>query len=207
MNKFTKISATALFALFLTACDKPADKVPESKPEATQQTQVTPASAEVKTEESKPADANSEEQKDYQKLVDWNKAQEQNQLQSQQKFQQDLVAAVQAQDEKKVKEAIETFNQSVKNTIMSLDELDIKSDSIRLIKEQTKTVLDLASSLLVEQASISLNNPTQTPEQQKAYAEKAEALRNAMTELQKQSIALEQKFNPIPETAPTQEVK
>ena len=26
MNKFTKISATALFALFLTACDKPADK-------------------------------------------------------------------------------------------------------------------------------------------------------------------------------------
>ena len=26
MNKFTKISSTALFALFLTACDKPADK-------------------------------------------------------------------------------------------------------------------------------------------------------------------------------------
>ena len=36
MNKFTKISATALFALFLTACDKPADKPAPAKPETTQ---------------------------------------------------------------------------------------------------------------------------------------------------------------------------
>ena len=36
MNKFTKISATALFALFLTACDKPADKPAQAKPETTQ---------------------------------------------------------------------------------------------------------------------------------------------------------------------------
>ena len=36
MNKFTKISATALFALFLTACDKPADKQAPAKPETTQ---------------------------------------------------------------------------------------------------------------------------------------------------------------------------
>ena len=105
MNKFTKISATALLALFLTACDKPADKAAEAKPEAAQ----TQAVSEVKVDE----------KGDYQKLVDWNKAQEQTQLQSQQKFQQDLVAAVQAQDEKKVKEAIETFNQSVKDTITS----------------------------------------------------------------------------------------
>ena len=33
MNKFTKISATALFALFLTACDKPASK-PADAPKA-----------------------------------------------------------------------------------------------------------------------------------------------------------------------------
>ena len=36
MKKFTKISATALFALFLTACDKPADKPAPAKPETTQ---------------------------------------------------------------------------------------------------------------------------------------------------------------------------
>ena len=193
MNKFTKISATALLALFLTACDKPADKAPETKPEAAQ----TQAVSEVKVDE----------KGDYQKLVDWNKAQEQTQLQSQQKFQQDLVAAVQAQDEKKVKEAIETFNQSVKDTITSLDALDVKAESIKSIKEQTKNVLSLASGLLVDQANMSFTNPTQTPEQQKAYAEKAEALRNAMAELQKQSIELEQKFNPAPVAAPTQDAK
>ena len=193
MNKFTKISATALLALFLTACDKPADKAPEAKPEAAQ----TQAVSEVKVDE----------KGDYQKLVDWNKAQEQTQLQSQQKFQQDLVAAVQAQDEKKVKEAIETFNQSVKDTITSLDALDVKAESIKSIKEQTKNVLSLASGLLVDQANMSFTNPTQTPEQQKAYAEKAEALRNAMAELQKQSVELEQKFNPAPVTAPAQDAK
>ena len=47
MNKFTKISATALLALFLTACDKPADKAPEAKPEAAQ----TQAVSEVKVDE------------------------------------------------------------------------------------------------------------------------------------------------------------
>lgn len=193
MNKFTKISATALLALFLTACDKPADKAAEAKPEAAQ----TQAVSEVKVDE----------KGDYQKLVDWNKAQEQTQLQSQQKFQQDLVAAVQAQDEKKVKEAIETFNQSVKDTITSLDALDVKAESIKSIKEQTKNVLSLASGLLVDQANMSFTNPTQTPEQQKAYAEKAEALRNAMAELQKQSIELEQKFNPAPVAAPAQDAK
>lgn len=193
MNKFTKISATALLALFLTACDKPADKAPETKPEAAQ----TQAASEVKVDE----------KGDYQKLVDWNKTQEQTQLQSQQKFQQDLVAAVQAQDEKKVKEAIETFNQSVKDTITSLDALDVKAESIKSIKEQTKNVLSLASGLLVDQANMSFTNPTQTPEQQKAYAEKAEALRNAMAELQKQSVELEQKFNPAPVAAPAQDAK
>ncbi len=51
MNKFTKISATALFALFLTACDKPADKPAPAKPETTQ-----PA-PEAKQEAAKPAEA------------------------------------------------------------------------------------------------------------------------------------------------------
>jgi len=55
MNKFTKISATALLALFLTACDKPADKAPETKPEAAQ----TQAVSEVKVDE----------KGDYQKLI------------------------------------------------------------------------------------------------------------------------------------------
>ncbi|QEH45672.1 lipoprotein HlpB [Aggregatibacter actinomycetemcomitans] len=193
MNKFTKISATALFALFLTACDKPADKAPDAKPEAAAQTQSAPATAEA---------AKADETADYKKLVDWNKSQEQTQLQAQQKFQQDLVAAVQAKDDKKVQETIDVFNKSVQNTIASLDALNISSDSVKAVKEQTRNVLGLASNLLVEQANVSLANPT--PEQQKTYMEKAEKLRDAMLELQKQSVALEQKFNPAP-AAPTAE--
>ena len=202
MNKFTKISATALFALFLTACDKPADKAPEAKPEAA----LTHTTTEVKTEENKVSDIDVEEA-DYKKLLEWNKAQEQVQLDAQQKLQQNLVAAVQEKDDKKVKEAINTFNQSVADTIASLDALELKSESIKTVKEQTKKVLNLATALLVEQANVSLINPTPTQEQQKAYAEKAEALRNAMTELQKQSVELEQKFNPAPVAAPAQDAK
>ena len=202
MNKFTKISASALFALFLTACDKPADKAPEAKQEA-EQTQTT---TEVKTEENKVSDINVEEA-DYKKLLEWNKAQEQVQLDAQQKLQQNLVAAVQEKDDKKVKDAINTFNQSVADTIASLDALELKSESIKTVKEQTKKVLNLATALLVEQANVSLINPTPTQEQQKAYAEKAEALRNAMAELQKQSVELEQKFNPAPVAAPAQDAK
>ena len=49
MTKLTKISATALFALFLTACDKPADKAAEApKAEATPAAQ-TQASAQAET--------------------------------------------------------------------------------------------------------------------------------------------------------------
>lgn len=191
MNKFTKISATALFALFLTACDKPADKAEDTKTDAAAQTQSAPAKTEVAK-----ADTNTDEAADYKKLVDWNNGQEQTQLQAQQKFQQDLVAAVQAKDDKKVQEAIDTFNKSVQDTIKSLDALDIKADSVKSVKEQTKNVLGLASNLLVEQANVSLANPSEA--QQKAYMEKAEKLKEAMLELQKQSVALEQKFNPTP---------
>ena len=73
MNKFTKISATALFALFLTACDKPADKPTPVK------TEINQPASEVKQEEAKTAEtatsveaANAQEQADYNKLLEWN---------------------------------------------------------------------------------------------------------------------------------------
>ena len=103
------------------------------------------------------------------------------------------MVAVQAKDNKKIQEAIDTFNNSVKNTIASLESLKIQSDSINEVKEQTKTVLSLASDLLVDQANVSLSEPTE--EQQKAYLAKAEKLKDAMAKLQEQSLALEKKFN------------
>ena len=195
MNKFTKISATALFALFLTACDKPADKPAPAKPETTQ-----PA-PEAKQEAAKPAEATpAQEQADYNKLLEWNASQAQAQMAAQQKLQSDLTAAVQAKDEKKIEEAIKTFNKTVEDTIASLDKLDITAPSVKNIKDQNKEVLALSSELLVDQLNLATKAPTE--EQTKAYQAKVEKLQAAVAKLQKDSADLAQKFAPAAPAAP-----
>lgn len=195
MNKFTKISATALFALFLTACDKPADKPAPAKPEATQ-----PA-PEAKQEAAKPAEATlAQEQADYNKLLEWNASQVQAQMAAQQTLQSDLTAAVQAKDEKKIEEAIKTFNKTIEDTIASLDKLDITAPSVKSIKDQNKEVLALSSKLLVDQLNLATKAPTE--EQTKAYQAKVEKLQAAVARLQEDSAALAQKFAPAAPATP-----
>lgn len=195
MNKFTKISATALFALFLTACDKPADKPAPAKPETTQ-----PA-PEAKQEAAKPAEATpAQEQADYNKLLEWNASQAQAQMAAQQKLQSDLTAAVQAKDEKKIEEAIKTFNKTVEDTIASLDKLEVASPSVKNIKDQNKEVLALSSELLVDQLNLATKAPTE--EQTKAYQAKVEKLQAAVAKLQKDGADLAQKFAPATPAAP-----
>ena len=196
MNKFTKISATALFALFLTACDKPADKPAPAKPETTQ-----PA-PEAKQEAAKPAEATpAQEQADYNKLLEWNASQAQAQMAAQQKLQSDLTAAVQAKDEKKIEEAIKTFNKTVEDTIASLDKLEVASPSVKNIKDQNKEVLALSSELLVEQLGLATQKaPSEA--QTKALQEKVQKLQTAVVKLQQDSAALAQKFAPAAPAAP-----
>lgn len=210
MNKFTKISATALFALFLTACDKPADKpANNAKPETAQQTAVAkPTEATQQAEAAKPAEAtkpaetapalSAEEQEkaDYEKLVAWNQQQGAAQAQSQQKLQQELQAAIVAQDENKAKAAIEEFNKTVQASIASLDALEIKSDLIKSAQTKTKNVLALASELLVAQANV------KDEAEQKVYVEKAQQLQNEMQALAQLSAQIEAKLNPAPAQAP-----
>ncbi|OOF50843.1 lipoprotein HlpB [Rodentibacter trehalosifermentans] len=180
MNKLTKISATALLALFLTACDKPADKADTAKPETNQ-----PAEAPAMT-------AEAQEKADYEKLVAWNKDQGAMQTQSQQKLQQELQAAIAEKDENKAKAAVEEFNKSVQGSIASLDALDVKSDLIGNAKNKTKEVLTLASELLVAQANV------KTEEDQKAYAEKAMQLQVEIQSLAELDAQIKAKFNPAP---------
>ena len=210
MNKFTKISATALFALFLAACDKPADKpANNAKPETAQQTEAAkPAEATQQAEAAKPAEAtkpaetapalSAEEQEkaDYEKLVAWNQQQGAAQAQSQQKLQQELQAAIVAQDENKAKAAIEEFNKTVQASIASLDALEIKSDLIKSAQTKTKNVLALASELLVAQANV------KDEAEQKVYVEKAQQLQNEMQALAQLSAQIEAKLNPAPAQAP-----
>ena len=192
MNKFTKISATALFALFLTACDKPADKpANNAKPETAQQTEA------AKPAETAPAlSAEEQEKADYEKLIAWNQQQGAAQAQSQQKLQQELQAAIVAQDENKAKAAIEEFNKTVQASIASLDALEIKSDLIKSAQTKTKNVLALASELLVAQANV------KDEAEQKVYVEKAQQLQNEMQALAQLSAQIEAKLNPAPAQAP-----
>ena len=195
MNKFTKISATALFALFLTACDKPADKPAPAKPETTQ-----PA-PEAKQEAAKPAEATpAQEQADYNKLLEWNASQAQTQMTAQQKLQSDLNTAVNAKDDKKIEEAIKTFNKTVEDTIASLDKLDITAPSVKSIKDQNKDVLVLSSELLVDQLNLATKAPTE--EQTKAYQAKVEKLQASVAKLQKDGADLAQRFAPAAPAAP-----
>ena len=204
MNKFTKISATALFALFLTACDKPADKpANNAKPETAQQAEAAkPAEATQQAEATKPAEtapalsAEEQEKADYEKLVAWNQQQGAAQAQSQQKLQQELQAAIVAQDENKAKAAIEEFNKTVQASIASLDALEIKSDLIKSAQTKTKNVLALASELLVAQANV------KDEAEQKVYVEKAQQLQNEMQALAQLSAQIKAKLNPAPAQAP-----
>ena len=87
MNKFTKISATALFALFLTACDKPADKPAQRNLKLLSLRQKLNKKQQNQLEAAKPAEATpAQEQADYNKLLEWNASQAQAQMAAQQNF-------------------------------------------------------------------------------------------------------------------------
>ena len=212
MNKMTKFSAAALLALFLTACDKPADKAPaaDAAPAKTEQ-QAAPAAPEQapaadKAPASEPAaapataNASADETADYQAFMKWNEEQAPTQLAAQQKFQQALTEAVATKDEKKVRAAIDEFNKSVEDAINSLDKLEVNTELLKTIKAQNQDVLKLASGLLVDQADFALKQPTEA--QTKAYAEKAQQLQDKMMELQKSGAALAAKFAPAAPQAP-----
>ena len=202
MTKFTKISATALFALFLTACDQPADKAAEApKAEATPaaQTQApaqtettTPAQSSAQTETAKPAVQLSAEElaqgkADLQKILDWNKAQEQAANAAQQKLQTELAT----NDPKKVEAALVEFIKTVDETVKTLDAVEVKSPLVAAFKAKTKEVLTLSSSIVADSVKV-MAQPT--PESQNALAEKTQQLIQEGNVLQQLQAELQQTF-------------
>ena len=205
MTKLTKISATALFALFLTACDKPADKaseVPKAEATPAAQTQV-PAQAETttpaaqaqspaQTETAKPAVQLSAEElaqgkTDLQKILDWNKAQEQAANAAQQKLQTELAT----NDPKKVEAALVEFTKTVDETVKTLDAVEVKSPLVVAFKAKTKEVLTLSSSIVADSVKV-MSQPT--PESQNALAEKTQQLIQEGNVLQQLQAELQQTF-------------
>ena len=195
MTKLTKISATALFALFLTACDKPADKAAEvPKAEATPaQTQAPVAQQEAApAETAKPAVQLSAEElaqgkTDLQKILDWNKAQEQAANAAQQKLQTELAT----NDPKKVEAALVEFTKTVDETVKTLDVVEVKSPLVAAFKAKTKEVLTLSSSIVADSVKV-MAQPT--PESQNALAEKTQQLIQESNVLQQLQAELQQTF-------------
>lgn len=203
MTKLTKISATALFALFLTACDKPADKaaeVPkaEATPAAQTQAPVAQTQAPVAQQEAAPAETakpavqlSAEElaqgKTDLQKILDWNKAQEQAANAAQQKLQTELAT----NDPKKVEAALVEFTKTVDETVKTLDAVEVKSPLVVAFKAKTKEVLTLSSSIVADSVKV-MSQPT--PESQNALAEKTQQLIQEGNVLQQLQAELQQTF-------------
>lgn len=190
MTKLTKISATALFALFLTACDKPADKAaaaPSTETPAAQ-TQAAPAQEDA----AKPAAALTAEEiaqgkADLQKILDWNTAQEKLANEAQQKLQQELSS----NDPKKAEAALVEFTKVVDETAKSLDAVEVKSPLVATFKAKTKALLTLSSEIVTDSVKV-MGNPTK--EAQDALAGKTQKLLQDSTELQSLQAELQAAF-------------
>lgn len=203
MTKFTKISATALFALFLTACDKPANKpaeaakpaetTPATQPtEASKPAEATPAAETPKAETTAPAAQLSAEElaqgkEDFKKILDWNKTQEQIANAAQKTLQEKLAT----QDPKQIEAALTEFTKTVEDTIKSLDAVEVKNALVKTFKEKTKEVLGLSNTIVADSVKV-MANPT--AEAQEALKAKTQQLLSQGGELQKLQAELQQTF-------------
>ena len=191
MTKFTKISATALFALFLTACDKPANKpaetaAPEKAPTAaTQEKAAAPA-----TEAAKPAAADEMAQgkADLEKVLAWD-SQNQGQMV---KLQQELQAKAASGDPKQIEEAVKGFTAYIDDTIKSLDSLDIKNTQVVDFRTLAKDVLGLSRDVMVDSLKIA-SNP-QDADLQKGLQTKVQDLMQKSQNLLNSQNELKTKF-------------
>ena len=198
MTKFTKISATALFALFLTACDNPANKpaetaAPEKTPAAaTQEKAAAPATEAAKpaTEAAKPAAADEMAQgkADLEKVLAWD-SQNQGQMV---KLQQELQAKAASGDPKQIEEAVKGFTAYIDDTIKSLDSLDIKNAQVVDFRTLAKDVLGLSRDVMVDSLKIA-SNP-QDADLQKGLQTKVQDLMQKSQNLLNSQNELKTKF-------------
>ena len=191
MTKFTKISATALFALFLTACDKPANKPAETAaPEKTPAAAPATEAAKPATEAAKPAAADEMAQgkADLEKVLAWD-SQNQGQMV---KLQQELQAKAASGDPKQIEEAVKGFTAYIDDTIKSLDSLDIKNTQVVDFRNLAKDVLGLSRDVMVDSLKIA-SNP-QDADLQKGLQTKVQDLMQKSQNLLNSQNELKTKF-------------
>lgn len=193
MNKFTKISAATLFALFLAACDKPAEKaaIPEpAKQEATQPAEAPKAAEEARSEVAKTEVAAADTMQgaeDFKKLLEWKQTQEQNFTAVQAELEQQIAS----QDKAKIEQSLEMFKGKIADILSGLDALEVKSPEVNVFKAKAKENLELLNGLVVESVKAMT---TPTPELQNSIQEKLQSLQQSTSELNQIQMELEKKF-------------
>ncbi|WP_301098066.1 lipoprotein HlpB [Otariodibacter sp.] len=190
MNKFTKISATVLFAIFLTACDTATKNKTTATPEVqkAEATQTTTENTQVNNDTATDT-IDTQAVEDFQKLVAWNQSQEQSMAAAQTELQQKLAT----QDQTQIQQAMTAFKAKVDDVLKSLEALDIKNAEVNTFKEKTKETLVLSNSL-IEESVKAMGMGTPTEEAQKTIQEKSQQLMQSGEDLQKLQAELQQKY-------------
>lgn len=149
MKKLTQLTTIALFGIFLTACDKPAEK--NAQPQSANSVEKT-------------VDHGAE---DYKTFREWQHSQEQKIHEAMAKTIEQL--GEKAKDEQVLQEAVnKTLLEQVENIKKSAEQLTITDSQVKLLKDKSLEALALGAEMIAEADKIA-KNPTE--EAHKAFSE------------------------------------
>lgn len=186
MNKFTKLSAVALFSLFLTACDKPAEApkanepAPQATPAAEQPAAQAPAAETASTETA------AEELK---KLMAWGQKQQAEMLKLQSELQQKLAT----QDASQIIEAGKTFEAKFAEIQKELEAMETKDKDVNTLRLKMYSTMTLSSQLITDAVKMA-SDPASAASLQAEIQRKTAALQQLAADVQKTSVELMQKL-------------
>lgn len=185
MNKFTKLSAVALFSLFLTACDKPAEAQKANEP-APQATQATAEQSAPQAPAAEPAATGAEELK---KLMAWGQKQQAEML----KLQGDLQQKLATQDASQIIEAGKTFEAKFAEIQKELEAMETKDKDVNTLRLKMYSTMTLSSQLITDAVKMA-SDPASAASLQAEIQRKTAALQQLSADVQKTSVELMQKL-------------
>ncbi|MCK3655871.1 hypothetical protein A4G19_08900 [Pasteurellaceae bacterium Macca] len=178
MNKMTKVSAIALVALFLSACDKP----------------TTNGSTTGKTETIQTAQLSAEEihaqgVADLEKLLDWNEKNKSALIETQSMLEKETKSG----DYVRIQHAFQEMREKIALFSKALDQIEIKNNDVNVFKHKLQESLTLSNEMLLEyNKAVGVKDPS--PELKASLKEKAEKLLQSGKESQQLLTELEKKF-------------
>lgn len=189
MNKFTKLSAVALFSLFLTACDKPAEapKANEPASQATQAAAEQPAAQAPAAEPAAAATATAAEE--LKKLMAWGQKQQAEML----KLQGDLQQKLATQDAAQIIEAGKTFEAKFAEIQKELEAMETKDKDVNTLRLKMYSTMTLSSQLITDAVKMA-SDPASAASLQAEIQRKTAALQQLAADVQKTSVELMQKL-------------